>query len=266
MQNQPRVTMTAPFEFTRALVRAPSKSVTQGLRAHGGEGPTYQGVLREHRAYVAALAEAGVAVEILPALEEFPDSVFIEDPALVFPEGAILLRPGAPSRLGEAQALATELMTRFEDAQALDAGFVDGGDVINLGDRILIGVSSRTDEEGADRLIALLAKFGRKAEAVVTPSGVLHFKSDCALIDHETVLSTPRLAASGVFEGLRVIETAPGEEPAANALRINGDLLFAAGYPRTAEKLERAGIRIVPLAATEIARIDAGLSCMSLRW
>ncbi len=266
MQNHPRVTMTGPFEFTRALVRAPSKSVTQGLRAHGGEGPTYDGVLREHRAYVAALADAGVTVEILPALEEFPDSVFIEDPALVFPEGAILLRPGAPSRLGEAEALATELTARFEETQALDTGFADGGDVINLGDRILIGVSSRTNETGAKRLTALLSRFGRKAEAAATPPGVLHFKSDCALIDHETVLSTPRLAASGVFEGLRIIETAPGEEQAANAVRINGVLLVAAGHPRTAEKLERLGLRIAPLDVSAIARIDAGLSCMSLRW
>jgi dimethylargininase len=258
--------MRALFEFTRALVRAPSKSVTRGLRAHGGEGPTFEGVLREHRAYVAALAEAGVSVEILPALEEFPDSIFIEDPALVFPEGAILLRPGAPSRLGEAEALASELTTRFEETQALDIGFAEGGDVINLGDRILIGVSLRTNKAGAERLTALLSKFGRKAEAVATPPGVLHLKSDCSLVDRETVLSTSRLAASGVFRGLRVIETAPGEERAANALRVNSVLMLAAGHPRTAEKLEQSGLRIVALAASEIARIDAGLSCMSLRW
>lgn len=258
--------MKAPFEFARALVRAPSRSVTRGLRAHGGEGPTFDGVLQEHRAYVAALAEAGVTVEILPALEEFPDSVFVEDPALVFPEGAILLRPGAPSRRGEVEELATELTARFEETQALDIGFADGGDVINLGDRILIGVSARTNEQGAKRLIVLLSKFGRSAEAVVTPPGVLHFKTDCALVDHETVLSTQRLAASGVFRGLRVIETAPGEERAANALRVNGDLLLAAGHPRTAERLEKIDARIVLLAADQIARIDAGLSCMSLRW
>lgn len=258
--------MSAPFSFSRALARAPAKSVTQGLRAHGGEGPAYEGVVREHRAYVAALTEAGVTVEILPALEAFPDSVFIEDPALVFPEGAILLRPGAPSRLGEAEALTPELSARFEETQALDTGFADGGDVLNLGDRILIGVSARTDTAGARRLAQLLRKFGRKAEVVATPPGVLHFKTDCAFVDHETVLSTPRLAASGVFRGLRVIETAPGEERAANALRVNGDLLLAAGHPRTAEQLTALGVRLVPLATEEIARIDAGLSCLSLRW
>jgi dimethylargininase len=258
--------MRPAFAFTRALVRAPSKSVTQGLRAHDGGGPGYEGVAREHRAYIAALTEAGVTVEILPPLEEFPDAVFIEDPALVFPEGAILLRPGAPSRFGEAVALATELTARFEETQALDVGFADGGDVINLGDRILIGVSSRTNEAGAERLVRLLEKFGRRAEAVVTPPGVLHFKTDCALVDHETVLATPRLAKSGAFKGFRVIETAPGEERAANALRVNGDLLVAAGCPGTADRLMKAEARIVSLSTAEIAKIDAGLSCMSLRW
>lgn len=258
--------MDAPFGFARALVRAPSRSVTRGLRANEGEGPSFEGVAREHRAYVSALTEAGVTVEILPPLEEFPDSVFIEDPALVFPEGAILLRLGAPSRFGEAEALAPELTERFDDVQALDVGFADGGDILNLGDRILIGVSARTSEAGAARLTQLLAKFGRKAESVLTPPGVLHFKTDCALVDHETVLATPRLASSGVFRGLRVIETAPGEERAANALRINGALLLAAGHAGTVERLAKVGAAIVELETDQIARIDAGLSCMSLRW
>ncbi len=258
--------MTAPFTFARALVRAPSKSVTGGLRAHGGEGPSYDGVAQEHREYVAALTEAGVTVEILPALEEFPDAVFIEDPAIVFPEGAILLRPGAPSRRGEAAVLASDLTARFEETLALDEGFADGGDVLNIGDRVLIGVSARTDSAGAARLVRLLDKVGRTGEIAQTPPGVLHFKSDSALVDHETVLATPRLAASGVFKGLRVIETAPGEEAVANALRMNGDLLFAEGFPRTAERLERVEARLVPLSTEQIARIDAGLSCMSLRW
>jgi dimethylargininase len=258
--------MGSPFSFARALVRSPARSVTSGLRGHGGEGPSYEGVAREHRLYIAALADAGVSVEILPSLEEFPDSIFIEDPALVFPEGAILLRPGAPTRLGEALALRSELTSRFDETQALDEGFVDGGDVLNLGARILIGVSARTNEAGAHRLARLLGKFGRRAEVVVTPPGVLHFKTDCALVDHETVLSTPRLARSGVFEGLRVIETAPGEERSANALRVNGDLLFSEGHDRTAERLSGIGARLVPLPTSQIARIDAGLSCMSLRW
>jgi len=220
----------------------------------------------EHRSYVSALTDAGVTVEILSALEDFPDSVFIEDPAIVFPDGAILLRPGAPSRTGEAAILAPDLTARFEETLALDEGFADGGDVLNLGDRVMIGVSARTDRKGAQRLVRLLEKLGRTGEIVATPPGVLHFKSDSALIDNDTILSTPRLAASGVFKGRRVIETAPGEERAANALRINGDLLVADGNPETIDRLVDLGARIVPLPVTEIARIDAGLSCMSLRW
>ena len=177
-----------------------------------------------------------------------------------------MLRPGAPSRYGEAAALAKELTARFDETQALDVGFADGGDVLNLGDRILIGVSARTNEAGAERLARLLEKFGRRAEAVATPPGVFHFKTDCALIDHETVLATPRLAKSGFFKGFRLIETALGEERAANALRVNGDLLITAGCPRTAERLSDVRARVIPLSTAEIAKIDAGLSCMSLRW
>ena len=101
---------------------------------------------------------------------------------------------------------------------------------------------------------------------VDTPQGVLHFKSDCSLLDEETVLATARLAASGVFADFRVVVTPQGEEGAANAVRVNDRVLMSEGYPRTADLLREAGYRVVALATREIAKIDAGLSCMSLRW
>jgi dimethylargininase len=131
---------------------------------------------------------------------------------------------------------------------------------------VMIGLSARTDRRGAEALIELLAAIGRRGEIFHTPAGVLHFKSDCALLDEETVLSTSRLAASGVFERFRVIETVAGEEGAANALRVNDALFVGAGYPRTIELLCAAGYDVIPLPTAEITKIDAGLSCMSLRW
>ncbi len=258
--------MTATFEFTRALVRTPSQSVTHGLRAETGEGPTHDGVAREHAAYVAALKAAGVIVDRLPALEAFPDSVFIEDPALVFADFAILLRPGAPSRFGEAATVAPALAERFDTVLTLDEGYVDGGDVLDLGDRVLIGLSARTDKIGAERLAALFARQSRRSEIVATPPGVLHFKSDCSLVDHETVLSSPRLASAGYFRGMRVIEAAADEPGAANALRVNGDLLIGKHFQRTADRLGDVSARRVALETEEMARLDAGLSCLSLRW
>ncbi len=261
--------MTAPllpYRFTRAIVRTPAKSVIDGLRADAGEGPSYDGVVAEHAAYVEALRGAGVAVTTLPALEAFPDSVFVEDPALVFPEGAILLRLAAPSRSGEVAAIAPALCDAFDVIYELHDGFADGGDVLATGETIMVGRSARTDRIGAETLLKLLGKLGHRAEIVETPKGVLHFTTDCSLVDEETMLSTARLAASGVFKGFDTLIVPEGEEGAANALRVNDALLVGAGYPRTIDLLARRGSKVVPLATTDIEKIDARVSCMSLLW
>lgn len=253
-------------DFNNALVRTPARSVVRGLRAVDAGAPSFEGVLKEHAAYVAALEAAGVAVEVLPASEDFPDSVFVEDAALVFTAGAILLRPGAPTRAGEAAEIAPVLARRFERVLTLAHGTAEGGDVLTTSRGVYIGCSARTNTEGAQELVALLSAIGLKGLPVETPRGVLHFKSDCSLLDEETVLCTARLAAAGVFDGFRVVLTPEGEEGAANALRVNDRLFVSANYPRTAELLDTLGFNVVPLVTREIAKIDAGLSCMSLRW
>ena len=255
------------YAFDSAIVREPARSVVDGLRAVDRGPPSYDGVVAEHRAYVTALEAAGVAVERLGPLDAFPDSIFVEDPALVFAEGAIVLRPGAAARIGEAAEIGPVLRRRFERVATLDGpGFADGGDVLVMPKGIVVGLSARTDRTGAEALVRLLAELGHEAAIATTPEGVLHFKSDCSLLDEETMLSTARLAASGTFDGMRVLMTPEGEEAAANALRVNDRVLVGAGYPRTADMLEDAGYSVVRLDTSEIAKIDAGLSCMSLRW
>ena len=254
------------LSFTHALCRTPSPSVVDGLRAVDRGDPDYAALLREHGAYVAALRAAGVKVELLPALDPFPDAVFVEDPALVFTEAAILLRPGVPSRAGETAALEPDLRARFGSVLAIAEGTADGGDILVTPGRVMIGLSARTDLAGAEATARCLAALGRDAAIVETPAGVLHFKSDCALLDPETVLVTARLAASGVFVGFRQIVVPDGEEAAANALRINDVVLVGQHYSRTCALLDKAGYWVVPLATAEIGKIDAGLSCMSLRW
>ena len=250
------------FAFDSALVRRPGESVVGGLRT-GADAPAYEGVLAEFEAYIAALETAGLAVEILDPLEAYPDSIFVEDPAFVLSEGAILLKPGACSRMGEAAEIAPALERRFARVLGLDEGFADGGDILILPDEILIGLSARTDKLGAKRFCELAAALGRKARIVETPSGVLHLKTACALVDENTIVATPALA--GLFEGFEVIETPDGEEKAANLLRLNDTILIGADYPRTAEMLSGRA-EIVQLPVAEIRKIDAGLSCMSLRW
>lgn len=261
--------MSAPtvFTFNNALVRKPCHAVVKGLRAVDRGAPSFETVSAEHAAYIDALTAAGIAVEILPPLEAFPDSIFVEDPALVFTEGAIVMRPGAQSRFGEAAAMAPVLKRRFARVIELEGpGFADGGDILVLRDRVMIGLSDRTTREGARALSDALRALGKNPVIVQTPPTVLHFKSDCSLLDENTILSTERLAASGVFDGLNVILTPHGEEGAANALRINDNVFLGAAFPQTRQRLEAAGYRVITLATSEIAKIDAGLSCMSLRW
>ena len=251
------------FDFDRAIVREPAASVVDGLRT-GAEPPGYGRVLAEHRAYAAALEAAGAVVEALPALPEYPDSVFVEDPAFVVPEGAILLRPGAPSRLGEAGSLAPILNRHFTDVAEVDEGFVDGGDILILPDEILVGRSGRTDRAGAERFCDLARDLGRTARIVEPPPGLLHLKTGCALIDERTLIAVPTMAP--LFPGYEVLLTPEGEEHSANLIRVNDRILMGTGFRRTAAMLAARGLDVVETPASEIARIDAGLSCMSLRW
>jgi dimethylargininase len=251
------------FDFDRAIVRQPAESVVDGLRT-GSEPPSHEGVLAEHRAYVAGLEAAGVAVEVLPALPQYPDSVFVEDPAFVLTEGAILLRPGAPSRFAEPASLAPALRRHFAQVAQVEVGFVDGGDILVLPDEILIGLSARTDEAGARRFGELAGDLGRRVRIVEPPPGLLHLKTGSALIDEGTVIAVPALAP--LFPACEVLVTPEGEEHSANLIRVNDRILMGAGFPRTAALLAERGFDVVETPASEIAKIDAGLSCMSLRW
>ena len=254
------------FDFNTAIVRLPGHSVINGLCANAGPAPVFDKVLAEHAAYIAALRQAGLQVTVLEALEQFPDSIFVEDPALVFREATILLRPGAPSRLQEAEALIATLTTRFPEMLRLNEGHADGGDILMTPKGAFIGLSARTSQSGAVALQSLLASIGIASQVVSTPRGTLHLKSDCSLIDEETLLVTQDLAHSGLFAGFKLLVLPHDERAAANAVRVNDVVLIRADCPRTADMLANHGLTIVPLPVSEIAKIDAGLSCMSLRW
>ncbi|MBA3811364.1 MAG: dimethylarginine dimethylaminohydrolase [Caulobacteraceae bacterium] len=252
--------------FDRAIVRRPSRAVVDGLRS-GSRAPDFERIVAEHQGYVGALREAGLSVDVLPALEGFADSLFVEDPALVLGGCAFLLRPGAPSRLGEVDAIRPALGRHFERIVALPpAGFVDGGDVLVAGKTVFIGLSARTDQPGATALGMALAEVGAGAIVVRPPSGQLHLKSACSLIDDETIFATRRLIDAEIFAGMKVIPAVEGEELGANALRLNDVLLVGSGFPRTADLLAGLGYGVVTVDVTEVGKLDAGLSCMSLRW
>ena len=255
------------FRFSHAITRRPAPTVAQGLRAVDTGAPDLDLMLAHHADYVAALRSTGATVIELAAMPAYPDSVFVEDTALCLPEGAVVMRPGAPSRLGEAAEMAPTLAGLYRRMARIEGpGTIEGGDILVTGREILVGRSARTDAAGIAELAAIVSAWGHALREVATPPGVLHFKTDCAVLDDNTVLATPRLAASGCFDGYRVILTAAGEEAAANAIRFNDLVLMAAGFPGTRNALRTAGYAVREIGNSECARLDGGMSCLSLRF
>lgn len=255
------------FEFSRAITRRPAASITNGLRAEDIGTPDLSRMLEAHAHYVATLKETGAEVIELPPLEAFPDAVFVEDTTLCLPQGAVMMRPGAPSRMGEVAEMEASIRSVYDDVRQIESpGHIEGGDILVTGKEILVGRSDRTDAAGVQELTEIVAEWGHSVREVFTPPGVLHFKTDCSLLDGETILSTKRLDASGCFEGYRVLYVADGEEAAANSIRFNQLVLAPAGFPRTAEMLRQNGYDVVEIDNSECAKLDGGMSCLSLRF
>lgn len=255
------------YRFRSAIVRLPGRSVAGGLRAVDRGAPVPDTYRLEHAAYVDELRHAGLDVTVLEPLEAFPDSVFVEDAALCLPEGIVILRPGAPSRRGEADAMAADLVSRgFAPVRLVGDGTIEGGDILVTEREILVGASARTNRAGFESLRERLDAWGHDARLVETPPGVLHFKTDCSVLGPDAIFATPRLSSAPCFEDYEVIETPPGEEAAANAIRVNDTVLVPAGYPATLRKLSAAGYDARPVPASQAALLDGGLSCQSLRF
>ena len=146
------------------------------------------------------------------------------------------------------------------------SGYIEGGDILVTEREILVGRSARTDSMGVKQLRDIVSKWGYTVREVITPPGVLHFKTDCSLLDEDTVLSTRKLSASGCFEGYKVIHVAEGEEAAANTIRFNELVIMPSGFPKTAEILAKAGYNLREVGNSECAKLDGGMSCLSLRF
>jgi dimethylargininase len=220
---------------------------------------------RQHAAYANALRGRGCQVHVLPALEDFPDSVFVEDTALVFEELAVLTRPGAASRQGEVDSVGETLKRWRKLARIEEPGTIDGGDVLRIGRDVFVGHSARTNGDGIHQLDSLLRPFGYTVRGVVTRD-CLHLKSAITLVDRDTVLVQPRwLDETGwPFAKFQRIEVDKGEEHAANALRVGDGVVYPTSFPRTRERLEKAGISVTAVDVSELQKAEGAVTCCSL--
>lgn len=217
----------------------------------------------QHRALERALETLGCVVERLPAEPDLPDSVFVEDTAVVVDEVAVVTRPGAPSRRAETASVARAL-ARYRPLVPIETpGTLDGGDVVRLGPRIFVGRSTRTNEAGIEALRAALGGFGYSVTAVPI-SGCLHLKSAVTEITPETVLLNPEWVDAAAFSGATVIEVDPDEPFAGNAQRVGDAIIFPSAFPHTGERLRGLGIRIVTIDLSELAKAEGAVTCCSV--
>jgi dimethylargininase len=218
----------------------------------------------QHRAYEQTLARLGCSLHRLPEEPELPDSVFVEDVALVLDEVAVILRPGAASRRPESETIAQALAPYREVIHLRGPGTVDGGDVLLVGKALVVGRSSRSNAEGIAELATMVRPYGYTVrEAAV--SGCLHLKSAVTEIGEGALLLNRAWVDPTDLSAWRLIEIDPGEPYAANALRVGETLVYpSAAFPATAEKLNRLGYRLEPVDLSELAKAEGAVTCCSL--
>jgi dimethylargininase len=219
--------------------------------------------IEQHERYEECLKSLGISVISLPAVVDSPDAVFVEDPAIVLDEAAVMTRMGAESRRRESASLA-EVIARFRPLHWIaEPGTLEGGDVVRIGRKLFVGRSARSNAAGIAQLRNEVAPFGYAVEAVPM-RGCLHLKSACTYLGRETVLANRDWVDLAPFAGCHVIDVAPEEPTAADVLAIGHTVLIPASFPRTARVLELAGWAVLPIDVSELQKAEAGVTCMSL--
>jgi dimethylargininase len=247
-----------------ALTRPVPRSIESCELTHLDRQPIdLQRAAAQHDSYRSALEELGCTVEELPRLDDMPDSVFVEDTAVVLDELAIITRPGAASRRGETATMAEALGRRRTLVRIEAPATLDGGDVLTIGRQIFVGRSARTSAAGVAQLRDAVAPFGYSVESVAL-SGCLHLKSAATLIAPDTLLINPAWVEGALFGRLQTISVDPGEPFAANALVVGSIVLYPAAFPETAARMEKRGISLRSIDASELAKAEGGLTCCSI--
>lgn len=252
--------------FKHIIVRTPCRSLVDGLTSSDLGTPDYDKALQQHNAYIEALRQCDVDVTILPPSEDYPDSVFVEDPVLCTPHCAILNRTGAESRRGETALMAETIRRFYGTVESIDApGTVEAGDIMMVGTHFYIGHSARTNPEGARQMIAILEKHGMTG-SVVRLEKVLHLKTGLSYLENNHLLVSGEFVSKPEFQHFNRIEIPATEAYAANSIWVNDRVIMPAGYPVALRKVQALGYRVIEVDTSEFRKIDGGVSCMSLRF
>ncbi len=251
--------------FTRAIVRKPDPNFHNGLTTSLLGKPKFDLLLKQHQTYIQTLEDLGLRVTVLDAQPDYPDAYFVEDTAVVTPEVAIITIPGASARQGEQHSIQFELAKHRPIANIIDPGRLDGGDVLMVGKHFFIGVSDRTNPEGARQLGSILESHGYTWCEIPVGEG-LHLKSSINYVGGKTLLLTTTFAELSIFENYAKIVLPAAEAYAANTLWINDTLIVPRGFPQVNKALAKQGLPIIELDVSEMAKMDGGLTCLSLRF
>ena len=223
----------------------------------------YENACQQHTEYEDALEKFGCEVISLPEEADLPDSVFVEDAAVVFDELAIITLPGADSRKPETASIAEALGPYRKLFYIQAPGSMDGGDVLKVGKRVFVGITPRTNLEGIDQMRKILTPYGYSVKGVPV-HGCLHLKSAVTQVAENTLLINPAWVDKSEFEGMDFIEVDPSEPSGANALIIEEKVIYPSAFTKTYQRLTEKGITLQTVDASELAKAEGGVTCCSL--
>ncbi|MCF8372799.1 MAG: hypothetical protein K9H64_14335 [Bacteroidales bacterium] len=252
--------------FTKAIVRTPGKSMVNGLTTAGLGQPNYDLALAQHAAYIETLKQCGLEVIVLPPDEKYPDSVFVEDVALLTETCAIITNPGAPSRKGEVAGIKEILEKYYGDIHEIrDPGTVEAGDIMMVGSHFFIGLSERTNMNGAFQTISIL-KQNFLTGSTVKLKNVLHLKTGVSYLEQNNLVACGEFLSKPDFEDFNMLKIDDDEAYSANCIWVNNKVIVPKGYPKAKQTIEQAGYSTIVVDVSEFRKLDGGLSCLSLRF
>ena len=252
-------------KFQKVIAKTPGKSYVEGLTTSDLGKPDYEKLLVQHEAYVEALKKCGVEVTLLPASEEFPDSTFVEDAAVLTSEFAVITNPGAESRNGEIVEIESVLKDFYNKFHYIKSpGTLDGGDILQADNNFYIGISERTNEEGARQLKEILEIEGFEA-TIIPLQKFFHLKTGIAYLGNNKMVVAGEFVDHPAFDSYDKIVISDEDEYSANCIRVNDYVIIPQGYSETKRKINEAGYETIELDMSEVRKQDGGLSCLSLR-